>query len=176
MTEIKYEVGEVTGEIEWVASEYFGELKGRKFDLGKMEAVEIARLEDLSEVGKLLLSAVAGAIIQHLLDAGVEAGELVDEFFFGEMLSFLDVDEGDVGALEEFFHVAGVAAWLVLVVADTVFKLDGAEGAKRAFITEDEVDGFVVNEAVGGVAVLGADFVAEEGREANFGDDVEFGG
>lgn len=103
-----------------------------------------------------------------------DAGELVDEFFFGEVLSFLDVDEGDVGALEEFFHVAGVAAWLVLIVADTVFELDGADGAKRALIAEDEVDGFVVDEAVGGVAVLGADFVAEEGREANFGDDVEF--
>lgn len=79
MTEIKYEVGEVAGEIEWAASEYFGELKGREFDLGKMEAAEIARLEDLSEVGKLLLSAVAGAIIQHLLDAGVKAEEIFGE-------------------------------------------------------------------------------------------------
>ncbi len=89
-------------------------------------------------------------------------------------MGFGDVDEGDVGAAEEFFHIAGVAAGVFGVVLDAIFELDGANGAKGAFIAEDEIDGFVVDKAVGGIAVLGADFVAKEGRKTNFGDDVEF--
>lgn len=79
MTRIAYKVEERTGEIYWAASEQFDELKGREYDLGKMEAVEIAQMGDLSEVAKLLLSAVAGAVIQHLLDAGVEAQKIFTE-------------------------------------------------------------------------------------------------
>ena len=76
MTEIKYQVGEKAGAIYWAASEYFGELVGKEFLLGKMEATEIAEMAELSETGKILLSAVAGAIIQHLLDSGVAAEEI----------------------------------------------------------------------------------------------------
>ncbi len=76
MTRIEYEVGERKGEIDWVASEYFGELKGREYELGKMEATEIEKMGNLSVTGKILLSAVAGAVIQHLLDEGVEAEEI----------------------------------------------------------------------------------------------------
>lgn len=76
MTKIEYSVNDKMGAIYWAASEYFGELEGRRFDLGKMEATEIAKLEDLSLTAKLLLSAVAGAIIQHLLDEGLAAREI----------------------------------------------------------------------------------------------------
>ena len=55
-------------QIEWALSEYFGELKGMKFMLNKMAADQIVTLNNLSEVAKLLLSAVAGAVIQHLID------------------------------------------------------------------------------------------------------------
>ncbi len=73
MTEIRYSVGDISGKISWVASEYFGELTGRTFYLKEMEAEQINQLEGLTAVGKLLLSAVAGAVIQHLLDQGVES-------------------------------------------------------------------------------------------------------
>ncbi len=71
MIEIRYEVGETTGTIGWAASEYFGELKGREFALGEMEAVQIETMENLTTTGKILLSAVAGAVIQYLIDTGV---------------------------------------------------------------------------------------------------------
>ena len=71
--EITYEVGKYKGQIIWAASEYFGELVGRNFGLGEMEATQIERLSGLSPTAKLLLSAVAGAIIQRLLDSGVES-------------------------------------------------------------------------------------------------------
>lgn len=70
--EITYEVGKYKGQIIWAASEYFGELVGRNFGLGEMEATQIERLSGLSPTAKLLLLAVAGAIIQRLLDSGVE--------------------------------------------------------------------------------------------------------
>lgn len=79
-----------------------------------------------------------------------------------------------MGAAEEFFHVVRIAARVFGIVLDAFFELDRADGAKTAFVAKDEIDGFVINEAVGGVAVLGADFVAEEGRKADAGDDVEF--
>lgn len=83
MTMIEYEVGERKGEIYWAASEYFGELKGQEYELGKMEAMEIEKIGDLSVTGKILLSAVAGAVIQHLLDEGVKAEEI---FGIGKMV------------------------------------------------------------------------------------------
>lgn len=76
MTKIEYRVGKTEGAIYWAASEYFGELVGREFDLGKMEAKEIEKMVDLSKTAQILLSAVAGAVIQHLLDQGVLAQEI----------------------------------------------------------------------------------------------------
>lgn len=90
------------------------------------------------------------------------------------MLGFGEVDEGNVGAAEEFFHIVGVAARVFFVILDAIFELDCADGAEGLLIAEDEIDTFAINEAVGGVAILDADFVAEEGTEADFGDDVEF--
>ena len=78
MTTINYKIGDKTGEIVWSASEAFEELRNRTYDLGKMEAVEIEKLDFLSLRAKILLSAVAGAIIQHLLDQGCEAEEIFE--------------------------------------------------------------------------------------------------
>lgn len=50
--------------------------------LGAMEATEIAKRADLSETAKILLSGVAGAVIQRLLDQEVPASEI---FAHGKM-------------------------------------------------------------------------------------------
>lgn len=76
MDVIHYQVGGVEGEIVWAASEFFAELAGKTYPLGHMAAVEIAALPELSLTAKLLLSAVAGAIIQRLLDQGLSAAEI----------------------------------------------------------------------------------------------------
>ena len=55
-------------QIEWALSEYFGELKGMKFMLNEVAADQIVKLDNLSDVAKILLSAVAGASIQYLMD------------------------------------------------------------------------------------------------------------
>lgn len=72
MTKITYTVGEETGAIYWAAAEQFSELAGKKFSLGEMEAAQIEKRKDLTLTAKILLSAVAGAIIQHLIDKEVE--------------------------------------------------------------------------------------------------------
>ena len=55
-------------QIEWAISEHFDELKGKKFNLNEVAADQIIKIDNLSEVAKILLSAVAGAVIQHLID------------------------------------------------------------------------------------------------------------
>lgn len=76
MTTIKYTINDQPGEIVWSASETFDELRGTTFNLNKMEAVEIEKLDNLSLRAKILLSAVAGAIIQHLLDQSYDAKDI----------------------------------------------------------------------------------------------------
>lgn len=55
-------------QIQWALSEHFDELKGMKFMLNQMAADQIVMISNLSETAKLLLSAVAGAAIQYLMD------------------------------------------------------------------------------------------------------------
>lgn len=73
MTEITFTTDKGSGTIHWVASEQFKELEGKKFNLSEMEAAQIEKLQTLSNTAKILLSAVAGAVIQHLIDIGVES-------------------------------------------------------------------------------------------------------
>lgn len=82
MTKITYTVGKQTGTIHWVASEHFKELENTTFKLGELEAVKIESRNNLSLTAKILLSAVAGAVIQHLLDKGVETELLFASGFF----------------------------------------------------------------------------------------------
>ena len=79
MTKIDYSVGEETGVVYWGIVEEFGELAGREFRLGDMEAKEIAKLQDVSDTAKILLSAVAGAVIQRLMDNGIEVSRIFSE-------------------------------------------------------------------------------------------------
>ena len=55
-------------QIEWALSEYFDELKGMKCMLNEVAANQIVTIDYLSETAKILLSAVAGAAIQYLMD------------------------------------------------------------------------------------------------------------
>ena len=79
MTTISYETPEHNGKITWAANECFAELNGKTFSLNAMEATSVAKLEDLSFNAKLLLSAVAGAIIQRLLDQGISPNIIFDQ-------------------------------------------------------------------------------------------------
>ena len=68
--------------IEWALSEYFDELKGLKFKLNEVAADQIAKINNLSEIAKILLSAVAGAVIQHLLDNNCNIEDIFNNGYF----------------------------------------------------------------------------------------------
>lgn len=75
-------VGNNNYQIEWALSEYFGELKGKKYKLNEMAADQIEKLDNLSNTAKLLLSAVAGAVIQHLIDNNCQINEIFEMGYF----------------------------------------------------------------------------------------------
>jgi len=82
MTEIAFTTDNGSGSIQWVAAEEFKELVGKRFNLSEMEATQIEKLENLSITAKILLSAVAGAIIQHLLDKGIDTDQVFNSGYF----------------------------------------------------------------------------------------------
>jgi hypothetical protein len=65
-------------QIEWALSEHFDELKGMKFMLNEVAADQIVKINNLSEIAKILLSAVAGAAIQHLIDNNCEIDSIFE--------------------------------------------------------------------------------------------------
>ena len=69
-------------QIEWALSEYFDELKGMKFMLNEVAADQIIRINGLSETAKILLSAVAGAVIQHLIDNNCQIDSIFENGYF----------------------------------------------------------------------------------------------
>lgn len=69
-------------QIEWALSEYFGELTGKKFMLNQMVADQIVMINDISETAKILLSAVAGAVIQHLIDNNCQINSIFEKGYF----------------------------------------------------------------------------------------------
>ena len=79
---IDIKVGDKEYKIEWALSEYFGELKGKKFMLNKMAANQIEPLENLSNTAKILLSAVAGAVIQYLMDNNCNTEDIFEKGYF----------------------------------------------------------------------------------------------
>jgi hypothetical protein len=73
MTKISYKVNTAAGGvIFWAAAEQFDELVGKRFYLGQMEAAVIENMSTISVTAKILLSAVAGAVIQRLLDDNIK--------------------------------------------------------------------------------------------------------
>lgn len=79
---IKINVNNNEYEIEWAISEYFDELKGMKFMLNEVAADQIQKINNLSEVAKILLSAVAGAVIQHLIDINCPIDSIFENGYF----------------------------------------------------------------------------------------------
>ena len=69
-------------QIEWALSEHFGELIGKKFMLNKMAADQIVMISNMSETAKILLSAVAGAVIQHLIDNNCQINSIFENGYF----------------------------------------------------------------------------------------------
>ena len=69
-------------QIEWALSEHFDELKGMKFMLNEVAADQIVKINNLSEIAKILLSAVAGAAIQHLVDNNCEIDSIFENGYF----------------------------------------------------------------------------------------------
>lgn len=69
-------------QIEWAISEYFDELKGKKYMLNEVAADQIESISDLSDVAKILLSAVAGASIQYLMDNNCAIDEIFGNGYF----------------------------------------------------------------------------------------------
>jgi len=69
-------------QIEWALSEYFDELKGMKFMLNEVAADQIIKIDNLSEVAKILLSAVAGAVIQYLIDNNCPIDSIFNNGYF----------------------------------------------------------------------------------------------
>lgn len=68
--------------LKWRALEDFEELVNKTYSLNSMSASDIMEIQDLSTKSKILLSAVAGAIIQHLLDRGIEAEDIFSKGTF----------------------------------------------------------------------------------------------
>jgi len=117
-----------------------------------------------------------------LFDAGFvdDAGEFFDDGPAVEFGGFVKINEGEVGVAEDFGEGLGIVSVVAVGAINSVairrgtgVELDGADWAEGALVTEDEVDGLVGDEAIGFVAILVADFVAEEGGDGNIGDDVK---
>ena len=87
MTKIEYMVENEKGCILWAVSEHFTELMGKTYNLKDMEAIKIEKINNLSITAKILLSAVAGAIIQHLVDKSIDIDKI---FSYGTFRVYKD--------------------------------------------------------------------------------------
>ena len=79
---IKINVDNKEYQIEWALSEYFDELKDMKFMLNEVAADQISQITNLSDTAKILLSAVAGAVIQHLIDRDCSIDSIFNSGYF----------------------------------------------------------------------------------------------
>ena len=52
-----------------------------KFNMNEVAADQIVTINNLSEVAKILLSAVAGAVIQHLIDINLPIDKIFNGYF-----------------------------------------------------------------------------------------------
>ncbi len=100
-----------------------------------------------------------------------DARKFFDDGFAVDFFGIGDKNEGEVGTAEEFLEIFGVG-WAIIV--EVILDFDGANGAKGALVAENKIDGTLIDEAVGEIAILAADFVVEEGGEADARDNVEF--
>lgn len=54
--------------INWAIEEDFSELTKIRIAFNKTSATDIMKMDNISDYSKILLSAVAGAVIQHVID------------------------------------------------------------------------------------------------------------
>ena len=54
--------------INWAIEEDFSELAKIRIPFNKTSAADIMKMDNISDYSKILLSAVAGAVIQHVID------------------------------------------------------------------------------------------------------------
>lgn len=77
-----------------------------------------------------------------------------------------------MSAAEEFFHVFRIATGGA-IRGGAIIDFDSTNWAQGLFVTKDEVDGFVIDITVSSVGVLTADFMVEEGGDADTRNDVK---
>lgn len=65
--------GYLIDSINWAIEEDFSELTKIKIPFNKTSAADIMRMDNISDYSKILLSAVAGAVIQHVIDCHPDA-------------------------------------------------------------------------------------------------------
>lgn len=86
MIRINYDIPKINvqGQLVWAADEDFTELLNlnTEFHIGEMRAVDIVQMKRLSTQSQILLSAVAGALIQHLINNKVDLQEAFNAGFF----------------------------------------------------------------------------------------------
>lgn len=79
---IEIYVNDSVYEIEWALSEYFDEIRGSKYKCSSVSAVDINSINNLSNVAKILLSAVSGAVIQYLIDINIDIDCIFENGYF----------------------------------------------------------------------------------------------
>lgn len=60
--------GYLIDSINWAIEEDFSELTKIRIPFNKTSAADIMEMDNISDYSKILLSAVAGAVIQHVID------------------------------------------------------------------------------------------------------------
>lgn len=66
-----------------------------------------------------------------------------------------------MGAAKEFFHFPWVTTNAIVSGFAPIIKFDGTDGAQSAFVAKNEVNSFVLDVAIGFVAVLVTDFMTK---------------
>lgn len=68
----------------WSSKENFSNLVNKQFNLFKMTAADIIEIEGFSDYDKIILSAVAGAAFQYIIDNNMEYGMSTCLFTIGD--------------------------------------------------------------------------------------------
>lgn len=67
--------------INWAIDEDFSELTKIRIAFNKTSAADIMKMDNISDYAKILLSAVAGAVIQHVIDCHTDMMREFDSMY-----------------------------------------------------------------------------------------------
>lgn len=73
--------GYLIDSINWAIDEDFSELTKCRIAFNKTSAADIMKMDNISDYTKILLSAVAGAVIQHVIDCHPDAMRDFDNMY-----------------------------------------------------------------------------------------------